>query len=383
MNNDLSNETVSPDPEPEQNSMLNSVPNESISIEQATISDETILTAEKTQDSFQPKTPEYSFNFKKIFEEWKRDEKFKYVSTLFFVPMIVFFVISFFLQTNLTNFLNLQQFTFEERLIISDILTFIIISFPIIIAAVLFQKNIFSPFMSKPKVPKRPFMTAFFVLGVGFLSSIILAPITSILPTMESTNEYFRSPLAIILTVIQIALIPAIFEEWLFRGMLLKHLLPMNRSAAIIISGIMFGMMHQNPTQAVFAAIFGMLLGVVYVNSGCNIWLTMLIHFINNAYSLFTAYIYDKFPMGSVQYWWSEIPIYICIAITFGCLMYYVFSGKKAFFTLKESDEIEPYETKHVIKKILTTPTFYIAIAFMILNQVMTMVSITYYNNIS
>ena len=53
---------------------------------------------------------------------------------------------------------------------------------------------------------------------------------------------------------------PAIVEELAYRGFILGNYRYGGRLAAIIISGIMFGVMHMNFNQMAYAMILGILL---------------------------------------------------------------------------------------------------------------------------
>lgn len=85
------------------------------------------------------------------------------------------------------------------------------------------------------------------------------------------------------------AVLPAICEETAHRGMLLKGLSPLGRKWAIIISSILFGLMHMNIEQFFYATIIGLFLG--YLSTICEtIYPAMIIHFMNNAISVIMSF---------------------------------------------------------------------------------------------
>ena len=87
------------------------------------------------------------------------------------------------------------------------------------------------------------------------------------------------------------AIFAPVFEEWMCRGMVLRGLLTKMKPAwAIVISALFFALIHLNPWQALNAFIIGLVMGYVYYKSG-SLWLTMLIHFVNNATSVILAQI--------------------------------------------------------------------------------------------
>jgi hypothetical protein len=101
------------------------------------------------------------------------------------------------------------------------------------------------------------------------------------------------------------AVFAPIFEEWLCRGMVLRGLLTkMKPGWAIVVSALFFALIHLNPWQALNAFIIGVVMGYVYYKTG-SLWLTMLIHFVNNG----TAVILSQIPsLQEVDFWMDMMP---------------------------------------------------------------------------
>ena len=97
----------------------------------------------------------------------------------------------------------------------------------------------------------------------------------------------------LILAVISSALVPACCEEYLFRGMVLSNVLPYGKTNAIVVSAVLFGLMHQNPAQMLYATAAGIVLGLVYVRTR-SIWGGVLIHFFNNLISVIQQFLFEK-----------------------------------------------------------------------------------------
>jgi len=110
------------------------------------------------------------------------------------------------------------------------------------------------------------------------------------------------------------AIFAPVFEEWLCRGMVLRGLLAkMKPGWAIVISALFFAVIHMNPWQALNAFGIGVVMGYVYYKTG-SLWLTMLIHFVNNG----TAVILAQIPsLQDVEYWIDIIPtnIYVLASV--------------------------------------------------------------------
>lgn len=71
-----------------------------------------------------------------------------------------------------------------------------------------------------------------------------------------------------------------IVEEVIYRGFVMRSLEKYGKVFAIVISAIMFGLMHTNLTQSIFAMLVGLVLGYVAMNYSLK-W-AILLHFINN-----------------------------------------------------------------------------------------------------
>lgn len=92
-------------------------------------------------------------------------------------------------------------------------------------------------------------------------------------------NIDFTTPSTIIAAVI----VAPIGEEIIFRGMITKLLLEEYRpTKAILISALIFGIIHFNPAQIPGAFIIGILFGWLYYRTG-SIIPGIVLHFINNA----------------------------------------------------------------------------------------------------
>jgi membrane protease YdiL (CAAX protease family) len=76
------------------------------------------------------------------------------------------------------------------------------------------------------------------------------------------------SPLAFLSTFVLSVVCAPLFEELIFRRILIPRLLPYGEGMAIFTSALLFGLMHGNFQQFFYATLFGIVLGYVYVRSG-------------------------------------------------------------------------------------------------------------------
>ena len=80
------------------------------------------------------------------------------------------------------------------------------------------------------------------------------------------------------------AIIPAVAEEYFFRGTICKSLMVYGKKTAILVSAVLFALMHANIEQIIYAFVAGVLLAWIYVETK-NIAIPILVHFLNNGIS--------------------------------------------------------------------------------------------------
>lgn len=118
----------------------------------------------------------------------------------------------------------------------------------------------------------------------------ILFPVTNE-EVLEMFSMSFSKPYMLVLSFIGTAVVPAFVEELFFRGLIISNIKPYSKSAAVVISAITFGLMHQSPTQLLYATAAGFVFGVIYVETN-SIWCCITLHFVNNFVSIMHTYLY-------------------------------------------------------------------------------------------
>lgn len=126
------------------------------------------------------------------------------------------------------------------------------------------------------------------MLGMMFIAEFITAQIPVTGPFFGKYYEYFSrlmeqmtsNPATLIVLAVFMA---PIFEEIVFRGIIMKGLINkgMRPAYAIIISSVVFGVIHGNPWQFVGAILLGCVLGLVYYKTK-SLLLPILLHAFNN-----------------------------------------------------------------------------------------------------
>ena len=91
--------------------------------------------------------------------------------------------------------------------------------------------------------------------------------------------------------VFMIAIIPAVGEEFLFRGVILRLFKEWTKNThiAVMVSAFLFSALHMQFYGFMPRLLLGIILGYLFVWSG-SLWIPMLIHFINNAFAIIYIY---------------------------------------------------------------------------------------------
>jgi len=125
-----------------------------------------------------------------------------------------------------------------------------------------------------------------FIMIVGYLLLIIMGQII--------LKKIIFNPKEIIITILIYSIV-AIVEEVLFRGYVLRNfMISFNKYTALIISSLLFSLMHGfNPNIDLFAFIdlflAGILLGISYVYTK-NLWFPIALHFSWNLIQTFLGF---------------------------------------------------------------------------------------------
>lgn len=112
----------------------------------------------------------------------------------------------------------------------------------------------------------------------------------------DSINRALDHPYKLVLMFISTVIVPAFVEEMLFRGVVLSNVAPYGKVTAVIISALLFGFMHQNPMQMLYATMAGVFLGTVYLMTG-TLWCSILVHMFNNLFAVIVEYLFVVFPL--------------------------------------------------------------------------------------
>lgn len=164
------------------------------------------------------------------------------------------------------------------------------------------------------------------VIYLGYINSIIPIPDWMNLAQegqYEMILNFLMTDGVLVYALIAIAVIPAICEEILFRGYILRAF---EKSwgiiLAILVSGLFFGLFHLQATNLLPLATLGVVLAVMTWLSG-SIWPAIFAHFVNNAVAVVVGINFPELFFQDITY--ESLPpfwfLFVSIALT--CLIIY------------------------------------------------------------
>ena len=157
----------------------------------------------------------------------------------------------------------------------------------------------------KPKSIKLFILGIFAGLAVCLVGNVATSVFLNILTGFGVTFysgsqgvEIKTDLLSVLLFVINTAVMPALFEEFAFRGVIMQPLRKYGDWFAIVASAACFAVVHANMVQIPFAFIAGVSLGYFCIRTK-SIWTSVVIHFLNNFYSVIFSVYFEKHPDAS------------------------------------------------------------------------------------
>jgi membrane protease YdiL (CAAX protease family) len=194
-----------------------------------------------------------------------------YVALILFVLLMMTFFSSLALS-EISGLLTEDAYSILNYVFISA--QYVILFPPAIYIATLGRKNKVRTYFKKPEV------SAFYIarwsviaLGAVYVSSLVSNVIFSLI---ESAGVYVSdlsaplpsTPLELTLYFIGVVILAPLFEEILFRGVLLTSTMKYGIWFSALCTGFLFGAYHQNHQQMLYAMIFGILLAFIDVKAG-------------------------------------------------------------------------------------------------------------------
>lgn len=301
---------------------------------------------------------------------------------LYIVISIVLSLMSAFISAPLTNLFN-GRISQEN---ITCILTCITSCIALFVPYLLLRSYTNKDEIKKDKASKSKSFI-YVLMGIPcltiiqILTSLILNGINVDYNVVDKLNIYNGDSIfSIILFFIQIAILPAIFEELYMRRGVVDYTKKYGSTFAIITSSIMFASIHLNLSQSIFAFMIGCVFAYIATKTN-RIFPTMLLHFINNGMSALMLIFKDNLIIaGLIGFLYILLNVVGIIMIIITCVFKYKEKKEKKKVLINKEDirennkDLKEVKNKkgnilQIYKAMITDYTFIITvIAIIILN---------------
>jgi len=255
--------------------------------------------------------------------------------------------------TQIANELLKPQYIQVYRLL-QVITSFLVMALPaLIVGFINGGKPIANLGFSETLSGKQVFLVIIMVF-VGFLLSGALGELNHMIPVSKTAATYFnkleedynkqviaisnmKSTTDYILSLMVLAIVPAIFEEMLFRGGLQQIMVSLTRNAfaGILITSILFSAIHFSFYGFLPRLFLGLMLGYIFYYSK-NLWLNILAHFLNNAYTLTILYAMSRAGKLNTDAMEDTFPLYYGLIGAAAILMLFVIFKRESRRLLPE-----------------------------------------------
>jgi membrane protease YdiL (CAAX protease family) len=141
---------------------------------------------------------------------------------------------------------------------------------------------------------------------------------------MNSFGEFLK-------VFVLLAILPAVSEELIFRGILMRTLHRRNRNTAmsIAITSFVFAMVHYNPYGLISIFLAAVLLGYIYYLTG-SLWLSILAHLLNNGLQIILFYLAGNNATIKAIIESDHLPVYVPLigAVVFSITLYLLWKNR-------------------------------------------------------
>lgn len=206
------------------------------------------------------------------------------------IALIIFMIVGGFMDLKVFETTTFYKILTTILSPISFILVFLIIS-------VKSKANI-----KAVKTKKMNFVSILTIILISFACLFLISPIinvydsflTSVGVKEQTLPISLDSPSKLIYLIFSLGILAPITEEFVFRGIIFNGLKEKGLKSAVLISSLLFMLMHLSLHQTIYQFLLGIVLALVYYYTQ-NIFASILVHFINNTFVLLINYFSPSF----------------------------------------------------------------------------------------
>lgn len=254
------------------------------------------------------------------------------------------------------------------------------LTIPFGIMALILKKRFTGPVIPCEKIGfLKGFMWVSVGMGCCLLANIVTSYVIALFKVFGyelTQNEMLSvdSPLACIALVFSTAIVPGVCEEFALRCCTLGVLKKYGKGFAVFAVSIVFGLIHGNIIQFVFAFLVGLVLGYITVKTN-NVVPAMFVHGFNNGLSV----VNDIFEYSiSGDFAESAITVIYIVWVVLAIIgLIYLILKKELLPLKKEKEPRQPYALSFGTKLLCLLPGLFIPFMILIYLSVKTIVPIS------
>ncbi len=175
---------------------------------------------------------------------------------------------------------------------------------------------------------------------------------------------------AILLEIAVTAVLVPFMEEFAFRGVILSALRKYGIGFSIVVSGVLFGLAHLDASSVVFATIAGLVFGFLYAKTN-NLWLTVLIHALNNLIAVLGSH--GEFLFGSQANLVGNLIMLVPMGLGVVALILLLCLKRKMFISVgspRYDGPAQPLRAGESAGALVRAPVFWVVVGLMVLYTV-------------
>ncbi len=172
------------------------------------------------------------------------------------------------------------------------------------------------------------------VLGLNFIASIFISLLEEFGYIMQEVPFPDTTTFAgFVAGFFCICVMPAVVEESIFRGVILRSFSQKDMWKGIVVSSALFSLMHGSAQQTAYQFVVGAILGLVAVKTN-SIIPSILLHMLNNTVSLILMFFSYEAQINILTY--SAVPAFIIV-----CLFVYYYYKRETPFIAEQEEFIK------------------------------------------
>ncbi|MBQ1225960.1 MAG: CPBP family intramembrane metalloprotease [Clostridia bacterium] len=284
-------------------------------------------------------------------------------------PLLILFV---FIMTLATRLFNLTSGSSVDEIFMKTIVAQIVIfALPALFYIRTRDDKYFSNINVSAMIPSKT-LFLIYTLGVLVIGSMLIQFVVYALGGQEYAVSTTGQELSAIsetsgfsYVFLALCLVPAICEEFVFRGILLYEYSGYGKFCAITLSSLAFAMLHFDTNGFLSYFFCGIVLGSAYYITQ-NLFITILLHLANNLFSIYAIPLVSQMILGSGSMLFSLFILIslflltLTLALREASIIYWEYSVGDALMKKNEKEQKGRTRGIYAITEVFLSPVFLI-----------------------